>query len=140
MGRKERTLESGNSLLAFDEVDINCKDDRGYTPLSMAANYGHKRVVGLLLASEKVQPNVGNDLGQSPLWLALRRGEKGVVDLLLKSNKVSSGSELSDDLSWMPLSWTVENGNETQLALLSPPLVASHVLTQQIRASYAALD
>ncbi|KAF2192994.1 ankyrin, partial [Zopfia rhizophila CBS 207.26] len=67
-------------LLAKDDVDPNCKDNDGQTPLWWAAANGHEMVVKLLLAKGGVDPNSkDSEYGRTPLWWAAASGYDAVV-------------------------------------------------------------
>lgn len=56
-------------------------DQKGCTPLSYAAEGGHKAVVELLLVQQGVNPNSKTtEEGYTPLWYA---AQMGLVELLL---------------------------------------------------------
>jgi ankyrin repeat protein len=62
---------------------VKSGDKNGWTPLLMAAMYGHEAVVRLLLAEgELVSTHSENKHGQTPLSLAIRNGHDAVVKLL----------------------------------------------------------
>lgn len=63
-------------------VDVNAMDWYDRTPLSIAVDRGHDRVVNLLLETGQVDVNLENNDGETPLWLAARLGHDGVVKLL----------------------------------------------------------
>ncbi|KAF2185905.1 ankyrin [Zopfia rhizophila CBS 207.26] len=77
-------------LLATGKVDVNSKDDHGWTPLRRAAGNGHEAVVKLLLATGKVDVDSKDDLGQTPLRNAAENGHEAVVKLLLEKGANSS--------------------------------------------------
>ncbi|KAK3935766.1 hypothetical protein QBC46DRAFT_461901 [Diplogelasinospora grovesii] len=71
-------------LLDSGEVDTDSRDEHGWTPLSLAAMYGHghEAVVKLLLDSGKVDVNVKDEGGQTPLSLATKLGHQAIAKLL----------------------------------------------------------
>ncbi|KAK7228087.1 hypothetical protein V2G26_000257 [Clonostachys chloroleuca] len=90
--------------------DIDCKDDRGRTPLSLAAARGHKRVVQLLLLRGDVDVNATDKEGRTPLSWAVAAGHKEVMELLLAHPGIDIN--LSDKLKRTPLMWAVVKNNE----------------------------
>ncbi|KAH6962068.1 hypothetical protein BKA56DRAFT_498939, partial [Ilyonectria sp. MPI-CAGE-AT-0026] len=57
-------------------LDINCRDNDGWTPLSRAAVEGHKAIVKLLLATGKVDIDASDKDGRTPLSHAAEHGHK----------------------------------------------------------------
>ena len=79
------------------------------TPLSLAAEAGHNKVVKLLLDSGKVDVDLKNTAsGQTPLSWAARSGHEGVVRLLLENDKVDPDSK--DRLGRTPLWLAARSG------------------------------
>lgn len=73
--------EAVKSILASGRADVNGKDERGDTPLIVAARAGHDDVVQALLVA-KADPNAKNDGGQTALTLAAAGGHDEVIRLL----------------------------------------------------------
>ena len=71
-------------LLTTGEVEVDCRDEDGQTPLSKAAERGHEAVVKLLLATYKVNVNSRDNHGQTPLLQAAGGGHLAVVEQLLQ--------------------------------------------------------
>ncbi|KAF7540028.1 hypothetical protein G7054_g1691 [Neopestalotiopsis clavispora] len=85
-------------------IDVNSKDQAGYTPLATATIMGHRDVVKMLLGVERVDINSKDKTGQTPVSLAIEkhhevmtgirhRGELGkpsveMIKLLLKADGV----------------------------------------------------
>lgn len=57
-------------LLAEQNIDVNCKNEDGRTPLALATENGHETVMALLLADERVDPDCRDTGGRTPLLLA----------------------------------------------------------------------
>src|SRR5208337_2904389 len=69
-------------VLLAHKADVNARDNRGLTPLHLAADSGHKDVVEVLLANgAEVNPKA--DDGETPLNFAAGQNQKDVVDVLL---------------------------------------------------------
>jgi ankyrin repeat protein len=77
-------LEMLKVLVKHDPDLVFSKDDRGETPLHLAAEWSHKDVAEFLLAN-KADVNAKNNDGRTPLHLAADRGYKEVAELLLKN-------------------------------------------------------
>ena len=69
-------------LLASAGADVNAKNDRGRTPLFLAADKGYGNAVGWLI-SYSAEVNIVDKDGWTPLHLAAENGHTYVVKLLL---------------------------------------------------------
>ncbi|RYP39319.1 hypothetical protein DL768_010725 [Monosporascus sp. mg162] len=87
---------------------------RGQTPLSWAAEEGHREIVQLLLDKGAEIDAKDND-GRTPLWWAARNGHKEIVLLLLEK-----GAEIDakGNISRTPLSWAAGKGHKEIVQLL----------------------
>jgi ankyrin repeat protein len=72
-------------LLDSGKVDANSTGWNGQTPLSVAAENGHKAVVKVLLDCGKVDADLKDSEGRTPLWWAKQNGHVTVVKLLQSS-------------------------------------------------------
>ena len=70
-------------LLEKEGIDINQADNEGSTPLLLAANKGHEKVVNILLNEHGIQVNQSWETGATPLFQAAMNGHVRVVMLLL---------------------------------------------------------
>lgn len=76
------------NLAALEEVmrspyaNVNCTDVNGWTPLMLAAKYGHSKIVDVLL-SAGAEVNRRNDSGMTALKLAREHKREEVVRTLL---------------------------------------------------------
>jgi ankyrin repeat protein len=99
------------------DVKIDFKDNIAErTPLSWAAENGHKTVVKLLLKTEMVDVNLGDKDGRTPLLFAAKNGHEAVVKLLLEMEKVDVN--LGDKDGRTPLLFAAQNGHEAVVKLL----------------------
>jgi ankyrin repeat protein len=104
-------------LLERTDVNPEMADCWGRSPLSLAAENGHERVVKILLEQEGVGPNtVDIKYGQTPLSWAAEKGHEAVVEMLLKRDDVNP--ELADKYGRTSLSWATQNGHEGVVKLL----------------------
>ncbi|MFA7329344.1 MAG: ankyrin repeat domain-containing protein, partial [Candidatus Ratteibacteria bacterium] len=71
------------ALLEKNPGLVNAKDNRGLTPLHLAAMYGRKDVAEVLLANKANIEAKANDSGGTPLHWAVFNDRKDVVKLLL---------------------------------------------------------
>jgi len=63
-------------------ADINSKDEKGFTPLHLAAFYGHKQVLEFLI-DNGAEINSRDKEGYTPLHLAAQIGDPEIVELLI---------------------------------------------------------
>lgn len=73
-------------LLKADPV-VDCRDDRGRTPLSYAAEFGHVGFVRLLVDLAKATPDADDEDGRTPLWYAAMNGDEVPVKLLMRTRR-----------------------------------------------------
>lgn len=90
--------------------------DRGRTPLSFAAEYGHDAVVKLLLETEGVDADSNRGDDRTPLSFAAEHDRGEVVKLLLETGRVDVDSKDAD--LWTPLFWAAHSGSEGVVQLL----------------------
>lgn len=81
MAAKEGDGAGIQLLLTRDDVDVNCTNAYGWTPLYQAALDSNKEIVQILLANRKTDPNFACD-GHTPLSLAIKEGKDEIVILL----------------------------------------------------------
>lgn len=70
-------------LLKREDIEVNTKDQYGWTPLFWAVKGGHEAVVKILLARQDVEVNLEDKDSQTPLLEAARMEHDTVVWLLL---------------------------------------------------------
>ncbi|OBT60884.1 hypothetical protein VE03_09675 [Pseudogymnoascus sp. 23342-1-I1] len=112
------------------------KDEYGRTPLSWAAENGHKAIVKLLLVNN-AEVNLKDTLYcQTPLSWAAEMGQEAVVKLLLvNSAEINS----QDNSGRTPLSWAAEMGQEAVFKLLLEKVPDTNIQDAHTQAlSYAA--
>jgi ankyrin repeat protein len=66
------------------KVEVNVKDEYGWTPLSWAVENRHEAIIKLLLKTSKVEVDVRDKCGQTPLSRAAENGHEAVVKILRK--------------------------------------------------------
>ncbi|KAI5800606.1 hypothetical protein FPQ18DRAFT_301226 [Pyronema domesticum] len=67
----------------WEGVDVNFRDEYGWTPLMGVARRGHKAIVRLLLEREDIDINLGDKYGCTPLMRAASIVHEAIVRLLL---------------------------------------------------------
>jgi hypothetical protein len=86
-------------LMARHAVDVDTKDENGWTALDWAAENGHEAVVRLLLEAGAGVDVHGTD-GRTPLHWAAENGHEAVVRLLLEAG---AGVDVQDTIGRPPL-------------------------------------
>jgi ankyrin repeat protein len=96
-------------LLTGDAKLVNEYSADGFTPLGLAAYFGHLEMVKLLLAAG-ADPNLPskNALGVIPLHSALSNGAKEIARVLIDAK---SGVNTPNKEGWMPLHYAAYNGD-----------------------------
>jgi ankyrin repeat protein len=102
-------------LLAGADVDINLVNDKGYTPLHLAATSGNAEVVQALIAVSAINVNIADRDGKTPLLLAAERGDAEMARLLLEA---SADVNLADRDGKTPLLLAAERGDVEMVTLL----------------------
>ena len=72
------------SLVNDDNLDINCKDFKGYTPLMCAAQEGHTNIVKFLVSRNECDVNRATNTGLTALHYATHSGHSDIVSILLQ--------------------------------------------------------
>jgi ankyrin repeat protein len=72
-----------------DNIDLNCKNDSGETPLIFALRYGSADIIEYLLDFKSVDVNISNNFNISPLMIAfITPGvDSGIIKYLIKKTK-----------------------------------------------------
>jgi ankyrin repeat protein len=70
-------------ILEYSVIDINSKDENGYTPLKLAASRGEAKCVEALLNHPEIDVNLQDKWGNTALMNASMYGREKCVELLL---------------------------------------------------------
>ena len=73
-------------LLAHPGINVNSKNNRGYTPFSNAC-CGRRACVREMLKDSRVKVNEPNNRGSTPLWIAARYGYLDVIKWWIASGR-----------------------------------------------------
>eukprot|EP01083_Nonionella_stella_P200917 735368_1 len=99
-------------------LDVNQCDSKGFTPLFVAAQNGHTRIVTLLLQNG-ADVNQAEQRGHTPLWISALRGHVEVVRVLLSHPSIDIDYK---DLSGVTALWAAcQNNNSEVVELLLHP-------------------
>ena len=106
-------LDEERSLIS-QSIDVNVRDEYGWTPLLWAAMNGHTDIVQMLLAAG-ANPNTRNKYGWTPLMWAAGQGYSEIVRSL-----IASGARLNaqDQNGWTALMWAWDSNQEETMAIL----------------------
>jgi ankyrin repeat protein len=101
--------EALEHFLQRDDVDVNCQDRIGRTPLMLAVWRARMCHIELLLANEKIDVNVQSKDGCTALVYAAKQGRTGVVKALLGHPKIDVN--VADGEGRTALYWAREEGD-----------------------------
>ena len=102
-------VERAERLIAGDRAAVNSFSADGWTPLHLAAFFGHAKIAEMLLtAGADVRAASRNSTGNTPLHAALAGNHKIAAGLLLGAGAdVNAG----DAAGWRPLHLAAHNGH-----------------------------
>ena len=81
-------------LLKLPEIQVNLRNDLGYTPFLLACYSGMVEVVKLLLRDTRTEVNTADNSERTPLWRAADRGHVEVIRWMVALR----GTELEVDM------------------------------------------
>ena len=70
-------------------LEVNQPRRHGATPLHVASEYGHARIVTMLLADQRVEVNAVNNSGETPLFIACSYGHWNIVNTLIQDKRTN---------------------------------------------------
>ncbi|KAK4191238.1 hypothetical protein QBC35DRAFT_538128 [Podospora australis] len=109
--------EMTSFILSASGVDINLKDKRGRSALSLAAEFGHDGLFGKLLAGDLMADvNSEDNTGRTPLSMAAGEGHETIVSRLLSIERVEVDRRDKSDQT--PLFWAAKYGHDAVVKLL----------------------
>lgn len=118
----ERNISDILGHLAVRGVDINLPNERGMTPLHVAAQAGLIEITKLLLTVPHIKPNLVSNNGWTPLHIAARSGYADIVQALIATPSVEVNVVNSD--GWTALHWAAWHGySEVVTILVTTPHV-----------------
>ena len=87
-------LEFASRLIADDPTSVHRLDHHGWTPLHLAAQYGHESLANYLV-DKGSSLLVFNDSGLSPLGMAIRARFLALIRLLCRKHKIKGQSQIA---------------------------------------------
>ena len=116
-----KAADAGNEarvseLLAVDGINVNYKAsfDYGFSPLHVAAQYGHPNIIHLLHQAG-AELEIRTDAGSTPLNIAGLYGRRNCVALLLL---LGANMDSPDDIKETPLHQAARRGEKDIVTLL----------------------
>ena len=128
--RSEMGLLNTLQLLRTKAIDVNKVDHNSITPLFLAVQNGHVKVVELLLKVDGIQCNGAAKSGSTPLLVAAFLGNAAIVELLLRKEDIQVNKAGYGGVT--PLLIAAEKGHEKVVKLL--------LNREDIRVSQARID
>ncbi|GIJ98169.1 hypothetical protein Aspvir_000284 [Aspergillus viridinutans] len=112
---KELARTALQAYYSHGHIDVDCKDEDGRTPLSLASEKGHLAIVKLLLSQDTVDVNSADTVGRTPLSWATTNGDDAVTWELVKR-----GADINKQvqMGMTPLHLAAQKGHETLVHLL----------------------
>ncbi len=104
-------------LLSMPGIDVNLAQHKGATPLYLAAQWRHVKVVELLLAARGINVNLATTEAATPLHVAAQKGHVEIVGLLLAAHGINVNPELPEK-NITPLHFALHLGHEKVAGLL----------------------
>lgn len=103
-------------LLKQPNINVNIKNENGYTALVLPASKGHKKIVEMLLNCSNIDINAQDNLGNTALIHAVYTGRQEIVDLLLKRKGIDVNSQ--NEVGKTALIYAVIDDNEELVKLM----------------------
>ena len=123
-------LEKVKSLCSDPAVNVNWKNEKGFTALHRACQNGHSLIVEHLLAQPKIDPNLSNNEGATPIFVACQNGHKEVVSVMLTDLRVDHNQPRNNQST--PLWVACQNGH---LAVVQFLLASGREIDTKIRST-----
>ena len=114
---KKGNLETVQTILDLNNIDINFKDWHGRTALGWAAFKGHVNVVQALVNHKDIQVNVAENHNSTPIGTAAEFGHDKVVELLVDRTSTEFINKADNDGDF-PLQTAVHFGHERVVEVL----------------------
>lgn len=104
----------------INKINVNMKDEYGYTALILAADRGYQNIVEFLLKIPNINVNIQNNRGDTALYEATSSGHRNIVKLLLQMPSINVNAQNHD--GWAAIHWaTSENDIQMVKLLLDTP-------------------
>ena len=105
-------------LLAHPDIDINLKNNKGYTPFFIACEYGYTSCVREMLKDSRVNLKETDNGGYTPLWLAAANVHLDVIKVWIASGREMDLGKPGDVYRTDAIGSAREEGRTEVVALL----------------------
>lgn len=109
------SMERALALLSRGVIDIDQGDPKGFTPLMLAAFYGHSRVLKVIL-NKRANVSVVNDDGCTALHMSAQEGHLAVTKLLVQAG--ADPEMVTFTTGYTPLQQAAQNGHSEVVRVL----------------------
>jgi len=117
-------------ILQAPNVDVNIRDEDGWTALHYSVEMGHEAILIKLLEARNVDVNIQDQEGKFALHYSAKMGHEAVVMKLLEAPNVDVNNQ--DEDGWTALHYSAKKGHEAVvMKLLQAPKVNVNVVTRR---------
>ena len=121
-------VEAAQLLLSNQQIEVNCKDNRGWTALHWAANRTNVEAMQLLLANQQTEVNCQDNGGQTVLHWAAADNNVEAMQLLLANQQVDVNLKTNYGNTALHLAAGGANADSIRMLLAHPQFnLANHV-------------
>src|SRR5579862_5167039 len=123
-------------LAAHPNIDINQKDDKGYSSIERATFYGHTNLVKLITSHKNYKPDTIDAHKATPLYIATQKNHVEIAKILLDDPRINVNYLYKGKFT--PLYVASKNGHTRMVKLLLTHLHIKAELTGEATPLYGA--